>query len=188
MDFINTRHADSGAYLNTNTWPFRFPTIESDIGLAAMCPSPIMLDTVELSLMPIYMNTAMITIDQDPLVLPAQVVSSNTTSEVWSRRLVNGDRAVVLINKTGSSQAISVSLSALGLPAASTVVYSVWDRAYLPCSGTSFTSSVDPWYAQLLRFSPAQPGVFTGTVGLTSNSVPFTLHITNGLIYGVTSP
>jgi alpha-galactosidase len=188
MDYINTAHADSGSYVNTNTTPFRYPTIESDIGLAAMCPSPIMLDTVNLSLMSIYTNTAMIAIVQDPLVLPAQVLSSNATSEVWARRLFNGDRAVVLINKTGSSQAISVSLSALGLPAGSTAAYSVWDRAYLPCAGTDFTTSVDPWYAQLLRFSPIQPGVFTGTIGLTSNNVPFTVHITNGLIYRVTSP
>jgi hypothetical protein len=187
-DFINTSQADYGSYINTNSSPFRYPTIESDIGLAAMCPSPLMLDKVNLSLMPIYTNTAMIAIDQDPLVMPAQVVSSNATSEVWSRRLFNGDRALVMINKTGSSQAISVSLSALGLPAGPMAVYSVWDWAYLPCAPASFTSSVDPWYAQLLRFSPTQPGLFTGTIGLTSNSVPYRLHITNGLIYGVSSP
>ena len=188
MDFINTGQADYGDYVNTSTSPYRYPTIESDIGLAAMCPSPIMVDTVNLALMPIYTNTAMIAIDQDPLVMPAQVVSSNATSEVWSRRLFNGDRAVALINKTGSSQAISVNLSALGLPAGPTAVYSVWDQAYLPCAPAAFTSSVDPLYVQLLRFSPTQAGLFTGTVGLTSNSVPYTLHITNGLIYGVTSP
>jgi alpha-galactosidase len=188
MDFINTGQADYGDYVNTSTSPYRYPTIESDIGLAAMCPSPIMVDTVNLALMPIYTNTAFIAIDQDPLVMPAQVVSSNATSEVWSRRLFNGDRAVALINKTGSSQAISVNLSALGLPAGPTAVYSVWDQAYLPCAPAAFTSSVDPWYVQLLRFSPTQAGLFTGTVGLTSNSVPYTLHITNGLIYGVSSP
>lgn len=188
MDFVNTGQADYGPYVNTNTTPFRYPTIESIIGLTAMCPSPIMLDRVQISLMPIYTNTAMIAIDQDPLVLPAQVVSSNATTEVWSRRLVNGDRAVALINKTGSSQAIRVSLAALGLPAGPAVVYSVWDHAVLPCAGASFTASVDPWYVHLLRVSPTQPGLFTGTVGLTSNSVPFTLHITNGQICRVTSP
>jgi len=130
----------------------------------------------------------MIAIDQDPLVCPAQVVSSNSTTEVWSRRLFNGDRAVALINKDGSRQTISVSLSALGIPAGPTAVYSVWDQACLPCTGSNFTCLVEPAYVQLLRFSPTQPGLFTGTVGLTSNSVPFTLHITNGLIYGVTSP
>ena len=188
VDFISTGQAVSTGYINTNTSPFRYPTVESAVGLAAICPSPIMLDTINLALMPIYTNTAMIAISQDPLVLPAELVSSNVTSEVWSRRLFNGDRAVALVNKTGASQAISVGLSTLGLPSGPTVVYSVWDRTYLPCAPTGFTSSVDPWYVQLLRFSPTQPGLFTGTVGLTSNNVPFTLHITNGQIYQVTSP
>jgi alpha-galactosidase len=188
MDFIHTSEATSSEYLNTNTVPARYPTIESAIGLAAMVPSPIMLDQILLPLMPMYTNTAMIAIDQDPLVCPAQVVSSNSTSEVWARRLFNGDRAVALINKTSSKQTVSVSLNALGLPAGPSAVYSVWDHAYLPCAAPAFTSSVDPACVQLLRFSPVQPGLFTGTVGLTSNSVPFTLHITNGLIYGVTSP
>jgi alpha-galactosidase len=188
MDFIPTHQADYDPYINKSVFPYRYPTIESAIGLAAMCPSPIMVDDVSLALMPIYTNLAMIAIDQDPLVLPAQVVSSNATSEVWSRRLSNGDRAVALINKTGSSQPISVSLNALGLPPGPATVYSVWDQAMLPCSGSTLTSSVDSYYTQLLRFSPVQPGLFTGTVGLTSNSVPYTLHITNGLIYGVSSP
>jgi alpha-galactosidase len=121
-------------------------------------------------------------------VLPAQVVTSNATSEVWSRRLVNGDRAVVLINKAATTQPISVSLNALGLPGGAAQAYSIWDHAYLPCTADGLTASVEPYCAQLLRISVSPSGVFTGTVGLTSNTVPFTLHITNGLIFRVSSP
>nr|WP_055505636.1 NPCBM/NEW2 domain-containing protein [Nonomuraea pusilla] len=57
-------------------------------------------------------NPKVIAVDQDPLGVPARLVSSDGWYHVLSRPLRNGDRAVVLFNESDRSATISTSLGA----------------------------------------------------------------------------
>jgi hypothetical protein len=62
-------------------------------------------------------NADVVKVDQDPLGLQAVRVSEPRTGlEVWSKKLAKpGERAVLLLNRTGESSSISVDWSDLGL-------------------------------------------------------------------------
>jgi alpha-galactosidase len=71
-------------------------------------------------------NSRVIAIDQDTSGVQGTVVSQSPptspptlpTWQVWGKRLSNGDRAVALFNTGSSSQQISTSARAVGMPRA----------------------------------------------------------------------
>jgi hypothetical protein len=158
LDFINLNYIPAmehpGPYTN-------WETAENILGLWAMAPAPLMVDSIHPELLPLYTNTRMIAIDQDPLCIPSHVVTSNTTYEVWTRPLENGNKAAILINKAASTNTIAVNLVELGLPPPAwgnfVTVYGVWENAALLYTTNNFSLPVKPYYAQLLLISPCNP-------------------------------
>jgi alpha-galactosidase len=68
-------------------------------------------DTRELLL-----NKEVIAIDQDDLGSAAQRVRKENTTEIWSKQLADGSRAVALLNRGTTPVVISVSWKDLGYP------------------------------------------------------------------------
>jgi len=64
----------------------------------------------------ILLNKEVIAIDQDQLGLPARRVKKDTDTEVWSKQLADGSRAVALVNRSSAPKPISVSWQDLGYP------------------------------------------------------------------------
>jgi alpha-galactosidase len=102
-------------------------------------------------------NSQAILIDQDPRGLPAiQVAAPAAGLEVWARLLSgSGNRAVVLLNTTSSTAAISVTSTQLGLLAnAAMSIKDVWSRSTTIVTGT-YTASVPANGAALLLVNGA---------------------------------
>lgn len=64
-------------------------------------------------------NPDVIAVDQDPLGRQGRRIRTNGSQEVWAKRLANGDRAVVLFNRSSRRATIATSAREIGVPAAS---------------------------------------------------------------------
>lgn len=69
----------------------------------------------------ILTNKDVIAIDQDPLGHAGRRVRREGDTEVWSRELADGGRAVVLLNRGGAPASIHFSLTEVGYPASLTM-------------------------------------------------------------------
>ena len=89
-------------------------------------------------------NRDVIAVDQDPLGRQGRRVRTNGNQEVWVKPLANGDRAVVLFNRSTTRATITTSARAIGMPAASrNFLHRLWSHCV---SGT--TGSISwPWRA-----------------------------------------
>jgi hypothetical protein len=176
LDFINLNYVPSSQHPEPYT---NWETAENILGLWAMAPAPLMVDSIRPELLPLYTNTRMIAIDQDPLCLPSHVVTSNANYEVWTRPLENGNKAAILINKSAATNTIAVNLVDLGLPAPAwgnfVTVYGVWENKALLYTTNNFSLPVKPYYAQLLLVSPCNPtpapSVYVSTLATTNKPV-----------------
>ncbi|TPQ18309.1 ricin-type beta-trefoil lectin domain protein [Streptomyces sporangiiformans] len=92
----------------------------------------------------ILKNPEVIAVDQDPRGLQGVEVAEDTSGlQVYSKVLSGtGKRAVVLLNRTGSAQNITVRWSDLGLTDASATVRNLWTRANVGNFSGSYTTSV----------------------------------------------
>jgi alpha-galactosidase len=64
----------------------------------------------------ILTNKEVIAIDQDPLGRQGRRVWKDGDSEVWTKQLKDGDRAVILLNRGSSDQVITVPWQQIGYP------------------------------------------------------------------------
>ena len=64
----------------------------------------------------ILTNKEVIAVDQDALGRQGERVAKNGDLEVWAKQLKDGSRAVVLLNRSGAEQKISVDWAELGYP------------------------------------------------------------------------
>jgi alpha-galactosidase len=64
----------------------------------------------------ILTNKEVVAVDQDPLGREGERVAKNGDLEVWAKQLKDGSRAVVLLNRGGAEQEISVNWEYLGYP------------------------------------------------------------------------
>jgi len=64
-------------------------------------------------------NTEVTAIDQDPGGVQGTLLSSSSNGQVWVKPLLDGSRAVALLNRGSSATRIQTSATAVGLPAAS---------------------------------------------------------------------
>jgi hypothetical protein len=98
-------------------------------------------------------NAAVLQIDQDALGLQAVKVSAPATGvEVWSKPLSKpGERAVLLLNRTGSAASIAVNWSDLGLLSSSpATVIDPWTSKNLGAFDLSYSVTVPGGDAALL--------------------------------------
>ena len=64
----------------------------------------------------ILLNRAVIAVDQDPLGHAGSRVKKEGDTEVWSRQLADGGRAVVLLNRSANPVSIGVAWTDIGYP------------------------------------------------------------------------
>jgi hypothetical protein len=92
----------------------------------------------------ILKNPEVIAVDQDPRGLQGVKVAEDTTGlQVYGKVLSGtGKRAVLLLNRTGSAQNMTVRWSDLGLTGASATVRNLWTRSDVGSFSTGYTVSV----------------------------------------------
>lgn len=102
----------------------------SQVALWAMMAAPFILSSQVSELTPEGLaalgNTDLIELDQDPLGRQGSVVSSNSTFEILTRELADGDRAVAVLNRSGSARDIRVPLDEVGLSGCSADAKDLW--------------------------------------------------------------
>lgn len=120
----------------------------------------------------ILKNPEVIAVDQDPRGLQGVKVAEDTTGlQVYGKVLSGqGNRAVVLMNRTSSAQNITVRWSDLGLTNASATVRDLWARADLGSYGTSHTTGVPAGGSVMLTVTGGteqSASTYTGTSAFT---------------------
>ncbi|MFC8342981.1 RICIN domain-containing protein [Streptomyces sp. NPDC057280] len=120
----------------------------------------------------ILKNPEVIAVDQDARGLQGVKVAEDTTGlQVYGKVLSGqGNRAVVLMNRTSAAHNITVRWSDLGLTNANATVRDLWARADLGSYGTSYTTSVPAGGSVMLTVTGGteQPATtYTGTASFT---------------------
>jgi alpha-galactosidase len=111
--------------------------------------------TASAATLAILRNTDVIAVDQDALGRQGTLVSSSGGLAVYSKVLANGDRAVVLLNETAASAAVSTSASAIGLGGSTSVnLKNLWSKATSTSTG-SISSTVPSHGVVMYRVSRA---------------------------------
>ena len=128
-------------------------------GMWAMLAAPLIsgndLRHMDPDTLAILTNKEVIAIDQDPLGKQASRVRKEGDKEVWARELAGGNRAVALLNRAETPQAITVSWEDLGYPAhLSAALHDVWQHKDLGTVQGSFTATVAPHAAVIVTVTP----------------------------------
>jgi alpha-galactosidase len=103
----------------------------------------------------ILTNKELIAVDQDQLGMQGRRVKRDAELEVWARQLVDGSRAVALLNRGTAEKNISVTWSEIGypdyLPAS---VRDLWARKDLGNSTGSFSATVESHGVVVVKIKP----------------------------------
>lgn len=105
-------------------------------------------------------NRDVLAVDQDPLGVQGTRIREQGSGDVWVKPLVNGDRAVALLNRGSTPVTLSTTAAAAGLPHADRYTMSdLWAHKQTETAGT-IRATVPPDSAILYRVSPqAAPGI-----------------------------
>jgi len=144
----------------------------SQVALWAMQAAPMILSSKVGSLSPAGLtalgNTDLIAVDQDTLGKQAGVVSSNGSTEILARPLANGDRAVAVLNRTGSAQTLTIPLATVGLNGCTAAAKDLWTGS--TTSGvTSLTATVPSHGTAIWRLTPSAGCTTVPTGQVTGN-------------------
>ena len=104
----------------------------------------------------ILTNPEVLAVDQDPLGLQCvKMAEPSPGLQVWAKPLAApGERAVVLLNRTGSAQPLSIDFSRLGLAEQSrATVRDLWARHDIGSYNGHFEATVSPGDAMMLTVS-----------------------------------
>ncbi|HEY5287680.1 MAG TPA: glycoside hydrolase family 27 protein [Solirubrobacteraceae bacterium] len=81
-------------------------------------------------------NSEVIAIDQDPGGVQATLLSTSGSGQVWVKPLVDGSRAIALLNRGSSAARIETNAAAVGLPSsASYTMRNLWTHGVSATSG-----------------------------------------------------
>ncbi|MFI2297804.1 NPCBM/NEW2 domain-containing protein [Actinacidiphila glaucinigra] len=110
-------------------------------------------------------------INQDPAVVQAVRVGPAGTTETWVKRLANGDRAVVLLNRGESPATLTTKASSVGLTGDRFTLKNAWTNQVTESAGT-ISAAVPAHGAALIRVgratgTPGVPHVVAGLPQLT---------------------
>ncbi|MEV8375719.1 NPCBM/NEW2 domain-containing protein [Kribbella sp. NPDC056861] len=135
----------------------------------AAAPLVIGSDIRKLSATTIGMLTDpdVIAINQDRAAVQAVRVGAAGTTETWVKRLADGSRAVVLLNRGDSAKTLTTTASAVGLRGARFTLKNAWTNATTESAGT-ISAAVPAHGTALFRVGPARglPGVPHVTAGI----------------------
>jgi alpha-galactosidase len=120
----------------------------SHFSLWALMAAPLMAGNDLRSMTPeirdILTNKEVIAIDQDSLGRQGRRVAKDGDLEVWAKQLKNGDRAVILLNRSSSAQQITANWEQLGYPEhLSASVRDLWAHKDLGKSTGKFSAQVE---------------------------------------------
>jgi len=120
----------------------------SHFSLWALMAAPLMAGNDLRSMTPeirdILTNKEVIAIDQDSLGRQGRRVAKDGHLEVWAKQLKNGDRAVILLNRSSSAQQITANWEQLGYPEhLSASVRDLWAHKDLGKSTGKFSAQVE---------------------------------------------
>jgi hypothetical protein len=120
----------------------------------------------------ILTNSEVIAVDQDPLDLQAVKVSEPSIGlQVWSKVLNgSGQRAVALLNRTGSTANITVNWNDISLTGSASV-RDLWAHSNLGSFSTSYTASVPSHGVVMLKISGSEPGIANYEAEASSNTL-----------------
>jgi hypothetical protein len=129
----------------------------SQLSMWAMLAAPLMvsddLTKISSASLAALQNSEVLAIDQDPAGAQATLLSSTGNTQVWVKPLINGARAIALLNRGSSATRIATSASAVGLPAAAGYsLRNVWTHT-TSASGGSIGAEVAGDGTVLLRVS-----------------------------------
>jgi alpha-galactosidase len=103
----------------------------------------------------ILTNNEVLAVNQDQLGMQGHRVRKNGDSEVWSKQLKDGSRAVILLNRGAADADISVSWEDLGYPAhLSAAIRDLWAKKDLGKSTGAFSAKVPSHGVVMLRVTP----------------------------------
>lgn len=135
------------------------PEYRAHFSLWAMLAAPLMAGNDVRSMAPeireILLNPEVIAVDQDPLGRQARRVRDDGDLEVWARELVDGSRAVALLNRGTAAAAIAVAWPELGYPThLEASVRDLWRHRDLPTARGGFGATVPPHDVVMVRIAP----------------------------------
>jgi hypothetical protein len=151
------------------------------MSLWAISGAPLIVgaDLVNLSpaVLALLTKSSVLAVDQDPAALQAVKVAEPAPGlQVWSKPLAEaGGRAVLLLNRTGSDQSISIRWTDLQLQSSTPRITDAWTGEQLNGSDDSYQTSVSAGDAKMLlvvgtegpmrhyKPSAAVPGTAAGT-------------------------
>jgi alpha-galactosidase len=103
----------------------------------------------------ILTNKEVIAVDQDGLGRQGERVAKNGDLEVWAKQLKDGSRAVLLLNRGGSSQEITAKWEDIGYPVGvSASVRDLWQHKDLGKFTGKFSASVVSHGVVVVRVKP----------------------------------
>jgi alpha-galactosidase len=103
----------------------------------------------------ILTNKEVIAVDQDPLGREGERVAKAADAEVWAKRMKDGSRAVILLNRSGAEQQLSVKWEDLGYPAhLGASVRDLWQHKELGIFNGRFSASVPSHGVVMLLVKP----------------------------------
>jgi alpha-galactosidase len=103
----------------------------------------------------ILSNKEVIAVDQDPLGLQGRRVRDDGDLEVWAKQMVDGSRAVALLNRGGTEKRMTVNWADLGYPAhVQARVRDLWAGRDHGIAKESFSASVPSHGVVMLKIKP----------------------------------
>jgi alpha-galactosidase len=128
-------------------------------GMWAMLAAPLIsgndLRAMDADTLAVLTNKEVIAIDQDPLGKQASRVRREGDTEIWARELAGGTRAVALLNRAATPQAITVHWEDIGYPAHfAAALHDVWQHKDLGNVTGSFTATVEPHAVVIVTVRP----------------------------------
>jgi alpha-galactosidase len=133
---------------------------EAHLSLWAEMAAPLLIGTNLLTISQTSLNVLkqqpVIAVDQDKLGVQGHVITTSGGGllQVLAKKLFNGDVSVLLLNASGSTQTITTSASAVGLPSVSSyTLENLWTGARPTTTGT-ISASVPSHGAIMFRVHP----------------------------------
>jgi alpha-galactosidase len=103
----------------------------------------------------ILTNREVIAVDQDSLGSQGVRVRKNGDSEVWSKQLADGSRAVALLNRGAAPAQISVAWNEIGYPSQlKATVRDLWEKKDLGKKSGNFSATVPSHGVVMVRVTP----------------------------------
>ncbi|MER5934886.1 ricin-type beta-trefoil lectin domain protein [Streptomyces sp. NPDC002054] len=129
----------------------------SQVALWAMMAAPFILSSevgkIGEAGLAALKNDRLIALDQDPMGRQGAVVSTDGTFDVLARPLADGDRAVAVLNRSGTAREVSVPLTGIGLYSCTVDATDLWTGDTAEASRT-LTARVPAHGTAVWRLNP----------------------------------